>query len=182
MNKGTVDRSNTITGKKNEPWEIGTRRSYLGAIVGTLRRIQGYDVQYKIYGDLHIALIKQIEENRKLNKLTDRELKNYRKWDWIQDTWNNFDWNTLIDRDYTKAITAVYLKGELEGPRRLLDYCLCVVKHFDDPTSELKRETQTSWETSLNRSYNYCIIDKNGMPYKWAFFYIRPRQRMAPSI
>ena len=50
----------------------------------------------------------------------------------------------MNDNDYTKAITAVCLKGELEAPRRLLDYCLCVVKHFDDPTSELKRDTQTS--------------------------------------
>jgi hypothetical protein len=152
MNIGTVNRANTITGQTGEKWEIGTKRSYLGAITGVLRRVQGYDVQYKIYGDLHIALITQIEENRKLNKLSDREIKNYRKWDWIQDKWNDFDWNLIKDNDYTKAITAVYLKGELEAPRRLLDYCICVVKHFDDPTAELKRDTETIWETSLNRS------------------------------
>ena len=119
----------------NQRWSLGTRRAMIGNITGLLRRLENFSDEYAIYADKHIQLIKQILEIRKKNGLTDAEKKQYLMWPTIMKVWDDerrFDIVEDYNREFYKAIVAVYTLCDDSYVRRAWDYSAMKIARLDE--------------------------------------------------
>ena len=157
MFEGKIIKPNSeLNGKK---WTIGTCRSMLGSITSLTRRLENYQDEYHIYADKHIQLIHKILEIRKKNGLSDSEKSQYLTWDTIMKVWDNehrFDVVDDYNREFYKAIVAVYTLCDDSYVRRVWDYSDMKINKIDN-------------EITLSDDYNYCLIDEMNMPKKFVY-------------
>ena len=91
--------------------------------------------------------------------MSDSEKSQYLTWDTIMKVWDNehrFDVVDDYNREFYKAIVAVYTLCDDSYVRRAWDYSDMKINKIDD-------------EITLSNEYNYCLIDEMNMPKKFVY-------------
>ena len=67
------------------PWALGSKIAYLGAVVGVLKRVAGFEESYKRYSAKYTEMARVKDAERKENRMTTSEEKRFVDWPRLQD-------------------------------------------------------------------------------------------------
>ena len=129
---------------KGQPWSLASKIVYMSAITGTMRRIPGFDKQYKQYGKLFATLHKEYDMERKENKMSPAEEAKFITWSALSCIYraeiSNLNTTAIPMRDL--ALISLYVGIP---PRRAADYQLMHIANAGTP---------------LQADRNYLLLDR----------------------
>jgi len=151
--------------------EETTRNGKRSLLASTLRNLQEYQREYKIYSILSTDVFaNKIKPLIGENKLSESQKKNYMDW---KDIMKNINKNKKELSLEDEALIALYTKIP---PRRVKDFALMKVLYLES-NEDIPKETKEYIENlKLNKDFNYLVVKKNGTPAMLVWFNYKTKE------
>jgi hypothetical protein len=145
----------SFSGKsKGQELLLSSKLAYISAICAILKRVKGFDNEYKEYSKRYATESLKQNEDKKHNKLSISERERFLKWPQVMEKF----YSELKDRSLSLRELSLYGIYTVIPPRRILDYSLMKVSWNKKKSVD---------ETKLDKEFNYLVLTKSGKPLKF---------------